>query len=98
MPPDGSTFTHLALGETQRRTVPAYSYWNFQFHQVDSAYVEFDFLVPRGSSLGVYGRKNAVPTLTVNDIREVVSGQRTRSGRAAEINTVIIRETLLPDQ
>ena len=52
-----------------------------QFHQPASAYVEFDFLIARGASIGVYGRKNAVPTLTQNDLREVISGVRARNGR-----------------
>ena len=54
-----------------------------QFHQPESAYVEFDFLIARGASIGVYGRKNAVPTLTQNDLREVLTGVRTRNGRDA---------------
>ena len=54
-----------------------------QFHQPESAYVEFDFLIARGASIGVYGRKNAVPTLTQNDLREVLAGVRTRNGRDA---------------
>ena len=45
--------------------------------------MEFDFLVSRGASLGVYGRKNAVPTLTMNDLREVIQGVRARNGRDA---------------
>ena len=54
-----------------------------QFHQPESAYVEFDFLLSRGASIGVYGRKNAVPTLTQNDLREVIAGVRARNGRDA---------------
>ena len=30
LPPDGTTFTHLSLGEKQTRTIPPYSFWNFQ--------------------------------------------------------------------
>ena len=35
-----------------------------------------NFVLPRGSSLGLYARKNAIPTLTLNDIRDVLSGYR----------------------
>ena len=70
-----------------------------QFHQPESAYVEFDFLIARGASIGVYGRKNAVPTLTQNDLREVLTGVRTRNGRDANDisggNQVRISRTLL---
>ena len=30
LPPDGTTFRHLGLGEKQTRLIPAYSFWNFQ--------------------------------------------------------------------
>ncbi len=49
-----------------------------QFHQPDPAYVEFLFSIPRGSSVGIYARKNAIPTLTMNDIRDVLTGQEQR--------------------
>ena len=47
-----------------------------QFHQKESSYVELDMILPRGSSLGLYARKNAIPTLTLNDIHDVLSGFR----------------------
>ena len=49
---------------------------SLQFHQKESSYVEMNFVLPRGSSLGLYARKNAIPTLTLNDIRDVLSGYR----------------------
>jgi hypothetical protein len=30
IPPDGTTFSHLTLGDPQKTTIPPYSYWNFQ--------------------------------------------------------------------
>ncbi|XP_059078932.1 teneurin-m-like isoform X2 [Tigriopus californicus] len=81
LPPDGSTFAHLVLGEKQSQVIPAYSYWNFQFQQKASVYVEFDIEVPRGSSIGLYARRNAIPTLTLNDVRDVFAGFRGRSAR-----------------
>lgn len=44
-------------------------------------YVEFDIEVPRGSSIGLYARRNAIPTLTLNDVRDVFAGFRGRSAR-----------------
>jgi len=80
-PPDGATFGPLTLGERQAEVVAPYSYWNLQFHQPEAAYVEFTFGIPRGASVGVYGRKNAIPTLTINDVRDVLTGYRTRERR-----------------
>ncbi len=104
LPPDGTTFTHLALGELQKKTIPSYSYWNFQvmslmdyinidepcnhvivfqlqFHQKEASYVEMNFIIPRGSSVGLYARKNAIPTLTLNDVRDVLNGFRSENNR-----------------
>eukprot|EP00095_Tigriopus_kingsejongensis_P004804 maker-scaffold182_size278544-snap-gene-0.14 protein:Tk04804 transcript:maker-scaffold182_size278544-snap-gene-0.14-mRNA-1 annotation:"hypothetical protein D910_11770" len=53
------------------------------FQQKTPAYVEFDIEVPRGSSIGVYARRNAIPTLTLNDVRDVFTGFRGRSTREA---------------
>ena len=36
-----------------------------------------DFVLARGSSLGLYARKNAIPTLTLNDVKDVLNGFRT---------------------
>ena len=47
-----------------------------QFHQKESSYVEMDFTLARGSSLGLYARKNAIPTLTLNDVKDVITGFR----------------------
>jgi hypothetical protein len=49
---------------------------SLQFHQKEPSYVEMAFILPRGSSVGLYARKNAIPTLTLNDIRDVLSGFR----------------------
>ena len=35
-----------------------------------------DFILARGSSLGLYARKNAIPTLTLNDVKDVLTGFR----------------------
>ena len=48
---------------------------------------QFSFSIPRGSSIGLYARRNAIPTLTNNDIRDVLMGFRYKtSSRGARIN------------
>ena len=44
-------------------------------------------MLPRGSSLGLYARKNAIPTLTLNDIRDVLSGYRSSMVAVANAET-----------
>ena len=55
-------------------TLPPYGYWNVQFYQPARGFVTFDLDVPRGASVGVYARRNALPTHTNYDIMEVVKG------------------------
>lgn len=84
----------VELGQHLEDTIPPYGYWNMQFYQSESAYVKFEVSIPRGSSIGVYGRRNALPTHTSYDILHVLSGYKTpgpsRSGRASK---VIVRKT-----
>ena len=92
---DITFFSSLPLGSRLRHSIAAYQYWNFQFQQPESAYIQvlplkgfksyfflftekfqFSFSSPRGSSIGLYARRNAIPTLTNNDIRDVLIGFR----------------------
>ncbi|XP_066954350.1 teneurin-m-like isoform X2 [Macrobrachium rosenbergii] len=81
IPPDGTTFKMMELGERLRQEIPPYGYWNMQFYQTESAYVKFDVSIPRGSSIGIYGRRNALPTHTSYDFLQVLNGYKTSSGR-----------------
>nr|CAD7592846.1 unnamed protein product [Timema genevievae] len=82
-PPDGTTFSQISLGQKLSKDIPAYSYWNMQFYQSEAAYVKFDYSIPRGASIGVYARRNALPTHTQYDILEVLSGFKARSTRGS---------------
>ena len=44
LPPDGTTFSHLSLGEKQTRTIPPYSFWNFQVIGKLSVKTNYTFL------------------------------------------------------
>lgn len=54
-----------------------------QFYQSEPAYVKFDYNIPRGASIGVYARRNALPTHTQYHFKEVLSGFNVRTTRAA---------------
>ncbi|XP_053597810.1 teneurin-m isoform X3 [Microplitis demolitor] len=82
-PPDGTTFAQVTLGQHLNKEIPAYSYWNMQFYQSEAAYVRFDYNIPRGASIGVYARRNALPTHTQYDLLEVLSGFKARTTRAS---------------
>ena len=51
----------------------------------------FDLVIPRGTSLGLYGRRNSLPTHTHHNFMEVVTGLRrseeARQARAAEVGS-----------
>ncbi|KAK6625770.1 hypothetical protein RUM43_006069 [Polyplax serrata] len=78
-PPDGTTFSQISLGQKLSKVIAGYSYWNMQFYHSESAYVKFDFSIPRGASIGVYARRDALPTHTQYDIIEVLSGFKSRN-------------------
>ncbi|KAJ8911461.1 hypothetical protein NQ315_013565 [Exocentrus adspersus] len=87
-PPDGTTFSQISLGQRLSKELPPYGYWNMQFYQSEAAYVQFDYSIPRGASIGVYARRNALPTHTQYHILEVLSGFKARTTRASHQSTV----------
>lgn len=85
-PPDGTTFSHITLGQKLSKEIVPYGYWNMQFYQSEPAYVKFDYSIPRGASIAVYGRRNALPTHTQYHILEVLSGFKARTSRASHVS------------
>lgn len=83
IPPDSTQFAQVELGKKLQRVIPYYGYWNMQFYIMEQTYVKFDFTIPRGSSIGFYARRNALPTHTQYHFKEVLSGFRARTTRAA---------------
>ena len=72
-PPDGTTFAQVTLGDKTSNVIPPYSYWNMQFYHSEAAYVRFELGLPRSASLGLYGRRNALPTHTHYDMLHVIN-------------------------
>lgn len=66
----------------------SYAYHIIIFHFKDASYVTFDLYVPRGTSFGLYARRNALPTHTHYNFMEVITGfkQHTRSVRSSEVS------------
>nr|XP_050846417.1 teneurin-m isoform X5 [Vespula vulgaris] len=87
-PPDGTTFAQVGLGQKLSKEIQPYSYWNMQFYQSEAAYVRFDYNIPRGASIGVYARRNALPTHTQYDLLEVLSGFKARTTRASHVSVI----------
>ncbi|XP_037907848.1 teneurin-m isoform X3 [Hermetia illucens] len=87
-PPDGTTFGQITLGQKLTKEIQPYSYWNMQFYQSEPAYVKFDYSIPRGASIGVYGRRNALPTHTQYHFKEVLSGFNARTQRSTHPSVV----------
>lgn len=85
-PPDGTTFSQIILGQKLNNEISPYGYWNMQFYQSESAYIKFDYSIPRGASIAVYIRRNALPTHTQYNILEVLSGFKARQSRASHVS------------
>ena len=60
---------------------------------MEAAFVNIDLKLPRGASLGLYARRNALPTHTNYDIMEVVKGNedKTRTSRAIKVSKSYIK-------
>lgn len=76
-PPEPSSFTQVTIGTSQKQLIPAYTYWNLQFYQPQNQYVLWVVTVPRGASIGLYARRNALPTHTHYDILQILRGFKT---------------------
>lgn len=57
-----------------------------QFYQSEPAYVKYDYNIPRGASIGVYARRNALPTHTQYHFKEVLSGFNARTTRSTHVS------------
>ncbi len=57
-----------------------------QFYQAEPAYVKFDYSFPRGASVAVYGRKNALPTHTQYHMVELLNGFKSRGTRTSHVS------------
>lgn len=66
-----------------------------QFYQSEAAYVKFDYNIPRGASIGVYARRNALPTHTQYHILEVLSGFKARTTRASHVSYNLLSTLVL---
>ena len=86
IPPDSTQFSQIQLGQKLSKVIPSYGYWNMQFYQTEQAYVKFDYNIPRGSSIGFYARRNALPTHTQYHFKEILSGFNARTTRAAHVS------------
>jgi hypothetical protein len=54
------------------------------------------FILPRSTSLGLYGRKNALPTLTINDIRDIISGNTAVENQKSRTTRSLVRNSMSP--
>lgn len=85
-PPDGSSFDPMPFGKRLSQRIPPYAYWNMQFYQLEPAYIKFDYTIPRGANIGVYARRNALPTQTQYNILEILTGYKARATRASHVS------------
>ena len=88
VPPAGSTFSVVRLDESYAETLSPHGYWSMQFYLPDDAYLKWESTVPRGASLAVYGRRNALPTHTQYDVHHLLRGYSRRLRRTSGVSPV----------
>ncbi|CAL4085535.1 unnamed protein product, partial [Meganyctiphanes norvegica] len=95
VPPDSSTFKALSLGESASYTLAPYGYWNLHLSLKDPQELRILLTIPRGTSLGLYARRNALPTHTQHDIMKILRGTRARDARPPmSVVEVVVEEQL----
>ncbi|XP_042234258.1 teneurin-m-like isoform X2 [Homarus americanus] len=82
-PPDGASFLALALGEEKAFTLAPYGYWNIHLTLNYHTDIRISLTIPRGTSLGLYARRSALPTHTQHDIMKILRGTHQRDTRTS---------------
>ena len=65
--------------------------------QMEAGYVNFELKLPRGASMGLYTRRNALPTHTNYDLMEVIKGLKHSNKDSSSRKTralKVMRETV----
>ncbi|XP_065289509.1 teneurin-m isoform X2 [Dermacentor albipictus] len=83
-PSSGESFADMSVGRRHSKVVASYGHWNVQFHQQEPGLVKFNYTLPTGASVGIYGRRNSVPTHTRYDFAEILSARDRRHRKAAK--------------
>ncbi|GFU07605.1 teneurin-m [Nephila pilipes] len=85
LPPTTETFSEVYLGKMYSRKVESFGHWNIHFQQHVPSLVRFNYSLPEGASLGIYGRRNGIPTHTRYDFVEILdTRKKDKSKRAAK--------------
>ncbi|XP_063988492.1 teneurin-a isoform X1 [Diachasmimorpha longicaudata] len=56
--------------------IPAYHFWNSEFHNKQPAFIRLNLTLPWGANFAVYGRRNVAPSVTQYDFVKFVRGGR----------------------
>ncbi|XP_071034791.1 teneurin-m isoform X6 [Parasteatoda tepidariorum] len=84
LPPTTETFSEIYLGKTYARKVDSFGHWNIHFQQHAPSLVKFNYSLPEGASVGVYGRRNGIPTHTRYDFVEILDTRKKDSKRSTK--------------
>ncbi|KAK7073646.1 hypothetical protein SK128_021646, partial [Halocaridina rubra] len=94
-PPDGASFSALQIGEEASFKLAPYGYWNLHLTLSDPTDIRIVLTIPRGTSLGLYARRSALPTHTQHDIMRILRGTRPRDVRASpNVVEIAVEEVL----
>lgn len=85
-PPRSETFSEIQLGKSSTFRIGAFGYWNYQFHLRNPSLVKFNYTLSSGASLGVYGRRDGVPTHTRYDFFEILKPKNRRTKRSEKVS------------
>lgn len=84
MPPVGESFSEVQIGKKYTQKISSFGHWNIQFLQNNPSLVKFNYSVPEGASIGIYGRRNGIPSHTRYDFVEILNTKQRRTLRSAK--------------
>ncbi|XP_023220703.1 teneurin-m-like isoform X2 [Centruroides sculpturatus] len=84
MPPVGESFSEVQIGKKYTQKISSFGHWNIQFLQNSPSLVKFNYSVPEGASIGIYGRRNGIPSHTRYDFVEILNTKQRRTLRSAK--------------
>ncbi|KAG8200277.1 hypothetical protein JTE90_021927 [Oedothorax gibbosus] len=98
LPPTTETFSEVYLGKMYSRKVDSFGHWNIHFQQHVPSLVRFNYSLPEGSSVGIYGRRNGIPTHTRYDFVEILDTRKKDKNKRAAKDYYIMEFVQFLDQ
>ena len=84
------SFTEVSVGRGTHFQVGPYSHWIVQMRQKGPSLVRFNYSLPLAARLGVFGRRNLLPTHTRYNFLEILTADSGKSLRTEKVRILLL--------